>query len=304
MNRIFGKLAYSLFTIFLALTAIFFIIRLTPGDPVSRILGPEASQKEVLLYRKDLGLDQPISIQYLSYMKNLFLGDFGVSLFKKKNVGNLILSHIGPTLTLSTIAMLISAVLGVFLGIWSGHRKSSWVDNLSRVVSLFFLSFPIFSLAPLLVLIFSIQLGVLPVSEWLGVEHTILPILTLVFPLTSVLVRVTRNKFLEEVNVPWVTVLRAKGMGEFAILLRLTKVCLPSIFNVIAIQLSVILAGTMITETIFDIPGMGMLLLSSIENRDYPIVQGVIIYSTVIYMAVYFLVDFFNEKVDPRIRVN
>ena len=131
--------------------------------------------------------------------------------------------------------------------------------------------------------------------------HAFLPVLTLVIPLTAVLIRVVRNKYLEEVSAPWIQVLRAKGMSDLGIQLRLVKISMPSILNVVAIQLSVVLAGTMITETIFDIPGMGMLLFDSIQNRDYPLVQGIIVYSTVIYMTVYFLVDFLNTKIDPRI---
>jgi peptide/nickel transport system permease protein len=112
--------------------------------------------------------------------------------------------------------------------------------------------------------------------------------------------RVTRNKYLEETNGQWVTVIRAKGLSEVSILLRILKVCLPTILNIVSIQLSVVIAGTMITETIFDIPGMGSLLFDGIQNRDYPIVQGVIIYSTVTYMLIYFIIDYVNEWIDPR----
>jgi len=114
--------------------------------------------------------------------------------------------------------------------------------------------------------------------------------------------RVTRNKYLEEANSQWVMVTRSKGMGDASILLRILKVCLPTILNVVAIQLSVVITGTMITETIFDIPGMGSLLFDGIQNRDYPIVQGVIVYSTITYMLIYFLIDYINEKIDPRIQ--
>jgi peptide/nickel transport system permease protein len=114
--------------------------------------------------------------------------------------------------------------------------------------------------------------------------------------------RVTRNKYLEEVHSQWVMVTRAKGLSEFDILLRLSKICLPTILTVVSIQLSAVIAGTMITETIFDIPGMGSLLFEGIQNRDYPVVQGVILYSTIMYMIIYFLIDFVNEQLDPRMR--
>ncbi len=301
MSKNLGKIGYSIFTIFLAVTAIFFILRMSPGDPIEKILGPEATHQELSKYREQLGLHLPVSEQYVTYLKGIVKGDMGKSLFKKKDVSMLLKNHMGPTISLALISISLSTVLGVFLGVLAGFYKSKAFDNYSRVISLVALSFPIFSLAPILVFLFAIKLNVLPVSEWGGVSHAILPILTLVIPLSSIIMRVTRNKYLEEVGAPWVQVLTSKGMDTKAILLRVTKVCLPTILNVVAIQLSVVLAGTMITETIFDIPGMGMLLFEGIQNRDYPIVQGVIVYSTVIYMMVYFLVDFVNERIDPRI---
>jgi len=128
----------------------------------------------------------------------------------------------------------------------------------------------------------------LPVSEWGDLAHLILPVLTLMIPLSASVMRVSRNKYLEEFQAPWVVVTRSKGLGDVAILLRILKVCLPTILNVVAIQLSVVIAGTMITETIYDIPGMGSLLFDGIQSRDYPLVQGVIAYSTLMYMIIYF----------------
>lgn len=297
-----GKLLYSLLTIFLAVTLIFFIIRLSPGDPVERILGPEASLEEIEAYRTQLGLNLPVLKQYLSFLGGLLKGDLGQSLFKKKDVLDLLKVHMGPTIMLAFLTVSISAPLGTLMGIWAGFKKSGLADNFLRIFSLLALSFPIFSLAPILVLIFSIKLNLLPVSEWTTWKHTILPVLTLVLPLSSIVSRVSRNKFLEERSEPWVQVLKAKGLCNRAVLFRLMKVCLPTILNIVAIQLSVVLAGTMISETIFDIPGMGLLLFDAISNRDYPIVQGVILYSTVIYMGVYFLIDFVNSIIDPRIK--
>jgi peptide/nickel transport system permease protein len=190
----------------------------------------------------------------------------------------------------------------MFLGVMAGYKKNKSFDKLSRLISLLALSFPIFSLAPLLVLFFSIKLNLFPVSEWGQLKHLFLPVLALIIPLSAVIMRVTRNKYLEEVSSPWVMVIKAKGLGEISILLRILKVCLPTILNVVAIQLSVVITGTMITETIFDIPGMGSLLFDGIQNRDYPIVQGVIVYSTLTYMIIYFLIDYINEKIDPRIQ--
>ena len=301
MKKFIKKITYAIFTTFIAISTIFFIIRLVPGDPVSKILGPEASLDDILKYKQQLGLHLPILHQYFVYIKNLMLMDLGVSLFKKKDIIQLILKHMQPTLLLASIAVFFSTPLGVAFGIISAINKSNIKDNFFRVISLLALAFPIFSLAPILVLIFSIKFQLFPVSEWGSLKHLFLPVLTLIIPLSSIIMRVSRNKFLEEEHAPWVTVLEAKGLNKLQVILRITKICLPTILNIVAIQLSVVLAGAMVTETIFDIPGMGTLLFESIQNRDYPIVQGIIIYTTFIYMLVYFIIDYINSIIDPRI---
>jgi len=300
LSKLFSKILYALFTIFIALTAIFFVIRLSPGDPVETILGERAKHEEIVKLKSQLGLDKSLLQQYTLFMKGLSRGDMGKSLFGAKDIKGLLKERMKPTMTLAAFSVTLSACLGMFLGMMAGVNKNKGFDKFSRFLSLFALSFPIFSLAPLLVFVFSIKLNLFPVSEWGGVKHLFLPILTLVIPLSAVIMRVTRNKFLEEVSSQWVLVTRAKGLSETAILFRILKICLPTILNVVAIQLSVVIAGTMITETIFDIPGMGSLLFDGIQNRDYPIVQGVIIYSTVTYMVIYFALDYINEKIDPR----
>lgn len=300
MSRFIQKTLYAILTIFVALTAIFFVIRLSPGDPVETVLGQKASQEEILKLQTQLGLDLPISKQYQNYLKALSKGDLGKTIFGNKDVKDLLKERMYPSIILASISVTLAAITGIFLGIMAGYKKNQNFDKFSRLLSLFALSFPIFSLAPLMVLLFSIKLNLLPVSEWISIKHMILPIVTLVIPLSAIVMRVTRNKYLEEVHSQWVMVTRSKGLGEVSILLRILKVCLPTILNVVSIQLSVVIAGTMITETIFDIPGMGSLLFDGIQNRDYPIVQGVIVYSTITYMIIYFLIDFINEKLDPR----
>lgn len=294
------KFSYALLTIFVALSTIFFVIRLSPGDPVETVLGQKATQEEISKLKSQLGLDLPMSKQYKNYLKGIAKGDMGKTIFGNKDVKELLKERMKPTIILASISVSIAAFVGIFLGLWAGVRKNKEFDKFSRIISLFALSFPIFSLAPLLVLFFSIKLNLFPVSEWGTLKHMFLPVLTLVIPLSAVIMRVTRNKYLEEVHSQWVTVTRSKGLNEVSIIRRILKVCLPTILNVVSIQLSVVIAGTMISETIFDIPGMGSLLFEGIQNRDYPIVQGVIVYSTVMYMLIYFLIDAVNEKLDPR----
>lgn len=284
----------------MALTAIFFVIRLSPGDPVETVLGQRATQEEIIKLKTQLGLNLPLMSQYKVFLTGLAKGDLGKTIFGAKDVKGLLKERMKPTIVLAAVSVTLSASIGMFLGVLAGYKKNKGFDKFSRIISLFALSFPIFSLAPLLVLLFSIKLNLFPVSEWGDLKHLFLPILSLVIPLSAIIMRVTRNKYLEEANSQWVMVVKAKGMGEVSILLRILKVCLPTILNIVSIQLSVVIAGTMITETIFDIPGMGSLLFDGIQNRDYPIVQGVIIYSTVTYMLIYFIIDYVNEWIDPR----
>lgn len=284
----------------MALTLIFFVIRLSPGDPVETVLGQKATHEEIVKLKTQLGLNLPLFSQYKIFLKELAKGSLGKTIFGAKDVKGLLRERMKPTIMLAAFSVTLSALIGMFLGIIAGYKKNKGFDKFSRIISLFALSFPIFSLAPLLVLFFSIKLNLFPVSEWGGLKHLFLPVLSLVIPLSAIIMRVSRNKYLEEIHSQWVTVIKAKGLDEMAILLRVLKVCLPTILNIVSIQLSVVIAGTMITETIFDIPGMGSLLFDGIQNRDYPIVQGVIIYSTITYMLIYFIIDYINEWIDPR----
>lgn len=300
LNRFVATISYAALTIFISITLIFFVIRLSPGDPVETILGQKASSAEIAKLRHQLSLDLPLTAQYQNYLKMILKGDLGSSLLGSKNIKDLLKERMFPTMILAISSISISSFFGIFLGLLSGMNRKTFFDQTVRVLTLIFLSFPIFSLAPIMVLLFAITLNWFPVSEWGDFKHLVLPVVTLSIPLSAILSRVTRNKFLEESNELWSVVNRAKGLSEFQISLRILKVCLPTIFNIISIQLSSIIAGAMITETIFDIPGMGTLLFDAIQSRDYPIVQGVIIYSTTMYMLVYFVIDFINSKIDPR----
>lgn len=295
------SLLKGFFTAWVVASAAFFCLRLSPGDPVERILGPQAKAEQIELYRQKLGLDLSMSKQYFNFMNDLVHLDWGKSLFKDRAVLEMISEAMLPTAKLAIISVTLSFFLASLIGVYAALSKGKWQDHVLRLGALGALAFPIFSLAPILIMIFSIWLGLLPVSELLSPIHYILPVLSLVIPLTSVLSRVVRNQFLELNKEPWIKVLLAKGLSENSVTLRIYKVCLPTIFNVVSMQLSVVLAGAMITETIFDIPGLGRLLLTAIENRDYPLVQGLIIYTSMIYLSLYVITDIINVKIDPRL---
>lgn len=291
----------SLFTAWFVVSAAFLCLRLAPGDPIERILGPQARAEQIESFRAKLNLDKSISNQYVIYLKDLIRLDWGKSLFRDRPVVEMIGEAIVPTVKLAVIAIVIAFLLASFIGIYAAKNQGKTLDHGIRLASLISLAFPIFSLGPILIILFAIEFQLLPVSELLTVKHYILPVLSLVIPLASVLSRVVRNQYLEIKNEQWTTVLKAKGLSDFKISLFIYKVCLPTVLNVVSLQLSVILAGAMITETIFDIPGLGRLLLTAIENRDYPLVQGLIIYTSLIYLVIYALTDLINSKIDPRL---
>lgn len=291
----------SLITAWFVASAAFFCLRLAPGDPIERILGPQAKPEQIVEYRERLGLNRSTSAQYVSFMSGLIQLDWGRSLFRDKPVLEMIGEALVPTAKLAVLAILLSFFFGSLIGVIAALYKGSFIDHGLRFGALVTLAFPIFSLGPLLIMIFAIALQLLPVSELLTPAHYILPLLSLTLPLSSVLSRVVRNQYLENKGEQWADVLKAKGLSSLAITWRVYKVCLPTILNVVSMQLSVILAGAMITETIFDIPGLGRLLLNAIENRDYPLVQGLIIYTSLIYLVIYVLTDILNSKIDPRL---
>jgi peptide/nickel transport system permease protein len=302
MKNFVGKVIYFFFVTVFVVSAVFISLRFAPGDPVERILGPNAKIEEIQALRTSLGLDKSILQQYSKFLVSSFQFDLGYSLFKGKKVLDMIKENIVPTSLIALIATLLSFFFGVASGVVSGINHRNKIDFSFRFLAILALSFPIFSLGPLLVILFAIKFQLFPVSEWGTARHLFLPCLTLIIPMSSVIARVTRNKFLEEKGSLWVQVLVSKGLSEFQIVLRVLLVCLPTIFNVIAIQLSVLLAGTLITENIFDIPGLGSLLLEGIQNRDYPVVQGVILYSSIIYMFIYFTFEVLNMFIDPRLQ--
>lgn len=290
--------------IFLALTLVFLILRLAPGDPIEKLLGPRATLEEVSFYKEQLGLDMSLFSQYIHYLSQTVKMDFGESLFKKEKVLELVSKSMGPSLFIGIFSVLFSFILGSVLGVIASVFKKRSLDYAIRLFSLLGLSFPIFSLAPILTLLFAIKLQFFPVSEWGELKHIFLPVITLTIPLTAILIRVVRTRFLDDLSEPWVLVLKSKGLKDIDVYKRVFKLTLPTILNVVALQLSVVLGGTIITEAIFDIPGMGQLLFEAIQNRDYPLVQGVIVYITVIYLVVYFLIEELNKLLDPRMDRN
>jgi len=284
-------------------TLVFFLIHMIPGDPVEVMLGETAmpSEKEVL--RKALGLDKGLAEQYLIFLKNAVIGDLGRSLHTNKTVLSAVIERYPATLELTITALIISILISIPAGIISAVKKNSLIDRLSMLSALFGVSIPNFWLGPLLIILFSVQLGLLPVAGRESIYHLILPALTLGMGMAAILSRMTRASMLEVLNKEYITAAKAKGLSNFAVIAKhgLRNALIP-IVTVIGLQFGALLAGAVITETIFSWPGIGRLMIQAINTRDYPLVQGCILIIALSYVLINLLTDILYAYIDPRIR--
>ncbi len=284
-------------------TLVFLLIHLIPGDPVEIMLGETALPADRDALREALGLDRPILEQYGSFLWGLCRGDLGVSLQQRRPVTALIREHYPATLELTLAAMLISLLIALPAGILSGIRQYSFLDHSTMFLALLGVSMPNFWLGPLLIWVFSIQLGWFPVSGKGGLAHLLLPALTLGASMAAIVARMTRSSVLEVLREDYVMTARAKGLPEARIILKhvLRNAMLP-VLTVVGLQFGALLAGSIITETIFSWPGLGTLMVKAIQTRDYPVVQGCVLVIALSYVLVNLLTDLLYGVIDPRIR--
>jgi peptide/nickel transport system permease protein len=297
------RLLYALPVVLVVATGVFFLIHLVPGDPVEQMLGERAQPAEVEQLRRNLGLDRPLAEQYLLYLKGAVQGDLGTSFRFNSPVAGVILARYPATLLLTIAALLVALLLAIPAGVHSAVHRGGWRDQFLGFVSLLGLSFPNFALGPVAILIFSIYLDWLPVSGYGSLAHLVLPSLTLGAALAAILTRMVRASMLEELNQDYVRTARAKGLPERKVLYKHTlRNSLISVVTVVGLQFGSLLAGAMVTETIFSWPGIGRLTLQAINSRDYPLVQGCFLAISVTYIVVNLLTDLVYTLVDPRIR--
>ncbi|HWP85805.1 MAG TPA: nickel ABC transporter permease [Terriglobia bacterium] len=297
------RVLYALPVLFVVSTAVFFLIHLVPGDPVEQMLGERAQPGDIEELRRALGLDRPLGEQYLAYLKNVARGDWGTSFRFNAPVATLILSRYRATIELTLAALAIALLLAIPAGVQAAVHRGRWPDRVLGFVSLLGLSFPNFALGPVAILIFAITLDWLPVSGYGGLAHLVLPSATLGAALAAILTRMVRTAMLEELSQDYVRTARAKGLAERAVLYRHTlRNGLISVVTVVGLQFGSLLAGAMVTETIFSWPGLGRLTLQAINARDYPLVQGCFLAIAVSYLFVNLLTDLLYTVVDPRIR--
>jgi peptide/nickel transport system permease protein len=296
------RLLYALPVVFVVVSLVFLLIHLVPGDPVQQMLGERASTGEVEQLRRELGLDRPIGEQYLAYLKALVGGDLGTSFRFNAPVAEVVLARYPATLLLTIASLCVALLLSIPAGVDSAVHRGRWRDRLLGFLSLLGLSLPNFALGPLAILVFAIYFGWLPVSGYGSLDHLVLPSLTMGSALAAILTRMVRTSVLEELNQDYVRTARAKGLGERKVLYKhVLRNSLISVVTVVGLQFGALLAGAMVTESIFSWPGIGRLTLQAISSRDYPLVQGCFLAISVTYILANLLTDLVYTVVDPRI---
>jgi len=297
------RVLYTLPVVWLVVSLVFLLIHLVPGDPIQQMLGEGAPAADVQAARHAYGLDLPLGRQYLNYWKGVLRGDLGPSLRFNQGVSHLISQRYPYTLQLTLAALVVAIVLSVPTGVRSAQRRNRWDDRVLSVVSLFGLSLPNFALGPILILFFAIKLGWLPVSGSGAFAHLVLPAITMGGALAAILTRMVRTSMLEELGHDYVRTARAKGLPEPTVVYRhaLRNAMIP-IITVLGLQFGALLAGAIVTETIFSWPGIGRLTIKSISYRDYYLVPGCMLAIGLTYVAVNFLTYFLYSAVNPMIR--
>lgn len=297
------RLVFALPALWLIVTLVFLLVHIVPGDPVQQMLGEGARAGDLIQLRHALGLDVPISTQYKHYLAGVLRGDLGESFRFQQPVTRVILAHYPATLELAIVALLACAIIGIPAGLLAAARRGTTTDHTVGLFTLFGLSVPNFALGPVLILVFSVILGWLPVSGRGGPSHLILPAITLGAALAAILTRMVRTSVIEELSSDYVRTAHAKGLSPSAVLFRHAfRNALIPILTILGLQFGTLLAGTVITETIFSWPGIGRLAVQAIDARDYPLLQGCILLIAFSYVVVNLLTDVICAFVDPRVR--
>jgi peptide/nickel transport system permease protein len=298
-------------TLFFVILTAFLLMKLIPGDPAMILLGPQARAEDIARFRQQLGLDRPLPVQFLIYLKRVLTGDLCTSLVYRQSVLSLILERLPVTITLSLCALVIAVSIGIPAGIMAAMKHNSFIDLLVTILALMGLSIPIFWFGMMLIIVFSLELGWLPAvglgdpskGLWDVVSHFILPSLALGILSTGTIARFTRSSMLEVLNQDYIRTAYAKGLRRSLILYRhALRNALVPVITVIGLQLGNLLAGAVLTETVFALPGLGKLMVDGIFRRDYMLVQGEVLFTAILYIFVNLAVDIAYAFINPKIR--
>jgi len=307
------RIVTIIFQVFIVVTIVFSAIRFMPGDPAVLVLGTEkgADPEAVAEMRKTLGLDQPFLTQYIDWMKGAVTLDFGQSIFSGIDVTESIMERLPKTLELAFLAMILAIIIGVPLGIIAALYRGSVIDSMVSALAAVGISFPVYIIGTFLILLLSFKLNLLPASGYVSfsenplehIQRMILPALTIAFGLASTIARMTRSSMLEVLNKDFIRTLRAKGLNERKIIFKHAfRNAIIAIITIIGLELGNLIGGTVLIEYLFNYPGLSSLLIQSINNRDYPLIQGSIIIIATIYILINLFVEIIYGLVDPRTR--
>jgi peptide/nickel transport system permease protein len=291
---------------------VFSIIHLTPGDPARVMAGDIATEAEVARIREALGLNQPLHIQFVNWSLNLLRGDLGNSLYLERPVLTAIVERAEPTIILTILSMILAITVGVITGVISAARHNTFTDQLLSVIALVGVSIPNFWLGLILILVFAVNLGWFPSSGystiaegglWQSLRYLFLPAFALGLSQAALISRITRSSMLDVFRQDFVRTAFAKGLARYAVVyFHVLRNALIPIVTVVGIVLAVLLSGAIIVEVVFAIPGLGRLTIASIARRDYPVIQGVVLVVTVIYVLINLIVDLLYTVIDPRVK--
>ena len=301
--------------LFVVSLVVFLILRLAPGDPAAVIAGNSATNEDIAKIQVQLGLDRPILVQYGIWMANVFKGDLGFSYYLNKPVTELIAQRVEPTLSLAFGTVVLAILIAVPLGTLAAWRMGGWLDRLLSGFSVAGFSVPVFVIGYLLIYLFAIRLEWLPVQgykslsgpsaagPWTWMRQLILPWMTLAMIYVALIARVTRASVSEALTEDYIRTARAKGIAESAVLLRhaLANAAVP-IVTVVGIGIALLIGGVVVTETVYAIPGLGSLTVDAVLNRDFPVIQGLVLLFSVSYVLINLCVDLSYLFLDPRIR--
>lgn len=298
---------------FIVLLATFSLIHISPGNPAYTILGDQASKAAVKALDHKMGLDQPLVTQFGMYLNQVIHGNFGYSLLDHQSVWSLIVTRLPVTLELAILSVALSLVIAIPVGILAAYRPNTWMDGLSRLLALVGAAVPNFWLALLLVYVFAVSLRWLPSLGWVplgqgvgpNLFHVILPVVVLTLPLVAITSRVLRGELMEVMHALYIQTARAKGLAEWGVVMRhgLKNALIP-VVTVVGLQVGLLLGGVVITESIFSLPGMGQLAVNAIFDRDYPVLQGSVLFMALAVLLANLVVDLLYAWLDPRIRYN
>ncbi|MGK7463575.1 glutathione ABC transporter permease GsiC [Salmonella enterica] len=303
LNYVLKRLLGLIPTLLIVAVLVFLFVHLLPGDPARLIAGPEADAQVIALVRQQLGLDQPLHVQFWRYITHVLQGDFGTSMFSRRPVSEEIASRFLPTLWLTITSMIWAVLFGMAIGIAAAVWRNRWPDRVGMTLAVTGISFPAFALGMLLMQIFSVDLGWLPTVGADSWQHYILPSLTLGAAVASVMARFTRSSFVDVLSEDYMRTARAKGVSETWVVLKhgLRNAMIP-VVTMMGLQFGFLLGGSIVVEKVFNWPGLGRLLVDSVDMRDYPVIQAEVLLFSLEFILINLVVDVLYAAINPAIR--